>query len=307
MELSERPREASAESGIAAGWRPPRHLVAGLALVAIAWPLAWFGPRPYASYTFFPLWLGYILAVDGLAFVRTGTSLLSRSRQRFLLLFAFSLPLWWLFEGANRFVDNWSYQLPRDYPPLVYILLASIAFSTVMPAIFVTAEFYRSLTPFAPARRWIRIAPSPTGLQAIAGLGLAMFAAALLLPEVAFPLVWIGLFLAFDATNALAGSPSIVGQLAERRWDTVLVLFAAGLTCGFFWEMWNSRSMPRWVYDIPYASWLPVFEMPLLGYGGYLPFALEVYAIYHFLHRLTLRHRDGDHNDYLHFDGARRG
>jgi hypothetical protein len=26
-----------------------------------------------------------------------------------------------------------------------------------------------------------------------------------------------------------------------------------------------------------------VFEMPLLGYGGYLPFGLEIYAAYHFL------------------------
>ncbi|MFB3091589.1 MAG: hypothetical protein ACE1ZD_00140, partial [Dehalococcoidia bacterium] len=26
-----------------------------------------------------------------------------------------------------------------------------------------------------------------------------------------------------------------------------------------------------------------VFEMPLLGYGGYIPFGLEVFAMYHFL------------------------
>jgi hypothetical protein len=26
-----------------------------------------------------------------------------------------------------------------------------------------------------------------------------------------------------------------------------------------------------------------VFEMPLLGYGGYIGFALEVYALYHLL------------------------
>ena len=26
-----------------------------------------------------------------------------------------------------------------------------------------------------------------------------------------------------------------------------------------------------------------IFEMPLLGYGGYLPFALELYAVYHFV------------------------
>jgi len=299
VELTDRTRGADA----GARWQPPRQLVAGLLFVAVAWPLAWFGPEPYANYTFFPLWLGYILTVDGLTVVRTGTSPLTRNWQRFIMLFGFSLPLWWLFELANRSLGNWRYQLPRDYPPLTYVLLASIAFSTVMPAIFVTAEFYRSLKPFAPARRWIRIAPSRTGLAVIAVLGLAMFVASLAFPDIAFPLVWVGLFLAVDALNGLTGAKSIAGQVAERRWDTVLVLFAAGLTCGFFWEMWNYWSMPKWVYDISYASWLPVFEMPLLGYGGYLPFALEVYAIYHLLHGLLFRRRDG----YLHFDGARRG
>jgi hypothetical protein len=46
--------------------------------------------------------------------------------------------------------------------------------------------------------------------------------------------------------------------------------------CGFFWEAWNFYSYPKWVYHVPFVSWLKLFEMPLLGYGGYLPFALEV-------------------------------
>jgi hypothetical protein len=297
MELTR--RTGNAETGV----RLPRHLPAGLLLAGIAWPLAWFGPDPWSSYTFFPLWLGYILTVDGVTALRTGTSLLTRSRQRFILLFGFSLPLWWLFEIANRALGNWRYQLPRDYDPLTYFLLASLAFSTVMPAIFVTAGLYRTLGPFAPARHWVRIAPSRGGLLAIALLGLAMFAASLVFPEVAFPLVWIGLFLAIDALNALTGSRSIAAQVATGRWDTVLVLFAAGLTCGVFWEMWNFWSMPKWVYDIPYAAWLPVFEMPLLGYGGYFPFALEVYAVYHLLHRLVYRLPDA----HLRFDEPAEG
>ena len=51
----------------------------------------------------------------------------------------------------------------------------------------------------------------------------------------------------------------------------------------FFWEMWNYYSYPKWIYHVPWGGWLPIFEMPLLGYGGYLPFALELYALYHFL------------------------
>ena len=57
--------------------------------------------------------------------------------------------------------------------------------------------------------------------------------------------------------------------MREGRWDTVLVLFAAGLICGWFWELWNVFSMPKWIYQVPFVGWLKLFEMPILGYGGY--------------------------------------
>jgi hypothetical protein len=37
-----------------------------------------------------------------------------------------------------------------------------------------------------------------------------------------------------------------------------------------------------------------LFEMPLLGYGGYLPFALELYGLYHLLTGL-LGHKTTDY------------
>jgi hypothetical protein len=283
---------------VAGGRFLPPQLVIGLAIVAVAWPLAWAGPELLSQYTFFPLWLGYILTVDGLTSLRGGTSLLERSPARFTLLFVFSIPLWWLFELANRFLGNWAYRSPREYMSLTYVALASIAFSTVMPAIFVTAQLWR--TVIRHEIRWIRIAPGRNGLLAIAAAGLAMFVGSLVLPDILFPFVWIGLFLLVDPINRLTGARSIAGQVTERRWDTVLVLFAAGLTCGFFWEMWNINANPKWVYDVPHVGFLKIFEMPILGYGGYLPFALEIYAAYHLLHTLVFRTRDR----YLRFDHA---
>ncbi len=281
----------------------PRQLVVGVALIAIAWPLAWAGPAPYSEHTFFPLWLGYILTVDGLVRLRSGTSLLSRSRSRFALLFLFSIPLWWLFELANAFLGNWRYVVPRERGPVEYALLASISFSTVLPAVFATAELYRTVPPFRRPIRWVRVAPSRAGLVGIAAVGLSMVVLALVFPGQAFPLVWIGLFVFLDPINRLTGGRSLAAQAAARRWDTVLVLFAAGITCGFFWEMWNSRSMPMWVYRVPYADGPKLFEMPWLGYGGYLPFALETYASYHLLHTLLFRAPDA----YLRFDEAADG
>lgn len=281
--------------------RFPPQLAAGPLLIAVAWPLAWFGPGPLRQYTFFPLWLGYILTVDGLTALRTGTSLLTRSRSRFVLLFLFSIPGWWLFEAANRRLDNWRYVTPRHYGPVAYAALASLDFSTVIPAILATAELIRTLPGFRRERHWIRFAPSRSGLLATGGLGLLLIAGSLIFPNLFFPAIWIGVFLALDVVNRLTGGKSLAEQVANRRWDTVLVLFAAGLVCGFFWEMWNFWSMPKWTYHVPYADWLRIFEMPLLGFGGYLPFALELYALYQLLHTLVFRRRDA----YLRLDHPR--
>ena len=67
----------------------------GLLLLAVCWPLNWTLPGMRTAYLFFPLWLGYILVVDALVLSRTGTSLWTRSRRDFVLLFVASVPAWW--------------------------------------------------------------------------------------------------------------------------------------------------------------------------------------------------------------------
>ena len=61
-----------------------------------------------------------------------------------------------------------------------------------------------------------------------------------------------------------------------------MVCLAVGcLVCGFFWEMWNVLSYLKWIYHVPFVGVLHVFEMPLLGYLGYIPFSWELFALYH--------------------------
>jgi hypothetical protein len=43
--------------------------------------------------------------------------------------------------------------------------------------------------------------------------------------------------------------------------------------------MWNSGSLAHWEYGIPFTHRFQLFEMPLLGYAGYLPFGLECVAV----------------------------
>jgi hypothetical protein len=39
--------------------------------------------------------------------------------------------------------------------------------------------------------------------------------------------------------------------------------------------LWNWHSLAKWVYTVPGVERWHIFEMPLLGYAGYLPFGLE--------------------------------
>ena len=59
--------------------RFPLHGWLGLLLVGLFWPLNWLLEGLRTHWGFFPLWLGYSLAVDGICQYRSGTSLLANN------------------------------------------------------------------------------------------------------------------------------------------------------------------------------------------------------------------------------------
>jgi hypothetical protein len=257
----------------------------GLSLVAVFWPLNWGLPDEThrTAYLFFPLWLGYILVIDALVVLRTGTSMLCRSRRDFFFLFIASAPGWWLFEIINRRTQNWEYRGSEIFTGLEYILLSTISFSTVMPAVFETAELART---FRWARRLAHGRRVPSSRPVLLGLlaaGIVMLTLTLIWPRCFYPLVWGSVFLILEPLNAFLGRPTLLDSLRQGDWRPVACLSTGALICGFFWEMWNYFSYPKWVYHTPGAEFLHVFEMPLLGYLGYLPFAWELFALRHFL------------------------
>jgi hypothetical protein len=263
--------------------RWPVHGWVGLILLAVCWPLNWTLPAVRTSYLFFPLWLGYILVVDALVQVRTGTSLWTRSRKDFSLLFLISAPVWWLFELINLRTANWEYVGRELFSTFQFALLCTISFSVVVPALFETAELMRSFRWMDPFARGPR---APTARAMFAGLfviGLAMLAALLVWPKIFYPFTWIALVLIFEPINYWTSRPYFLEQLCNGDWRTVILLSFGALVCGFFWEMWNYYSFPKWTYHIPGLGFWRIFEMPLLGYGGYIPFALEVYALKNFI------------------------
>ncbi len=280
----ERPTPLKTSPIAPAQWLP--RLIIGAALNTVAWVSAWARVGPLAHYSFFPLWLGFILIVDALTEAQSGTSLWRRNHCAFVALFIISAPFWWYFERLNRYVGNWHYLTPQHYGALAYVFWASLAFSTVIPAVLSVAELLGAFGGGAQAVRPLARLSVQTAIAMIAAGG-GTLALSLIFPQQCFPFLWLSLLLILDPINDHFGEPSIIGLLRARSFARIARLMAAGLICGFFWEMWNYWSLPKWYYTVPYVGFDKVFEMPILGYIGYLPFALEIFVVYHFARLIT--------------------
>ncbi|MDQ6747100.1 MAG: hypothetical protein M3010_03205, partial [Candidatus Dormibacteraeota bacterium] len=124
---------------------------------------------------------------------------------------------------------------------------------------------------------------SRTLLIALICLGAVCFLLPVVWPLYFFPLIWGFLALILDSINCWRGLPSILACWSRGNWRVPAAFYIAGLVCGLLWEFWNYWAFPKWFYTVPFVGFLKVFEMPLLGYLGYGPFAWEVYALFWFV------------------------
>jgi hypothetical protein len=258
---------------------------AALLWLAASWTLAWTRFPWFESFqqhTFTPLWLGYIVCVNALTMQRAGNCPLMREPARFAALFPLSALFWWFFEYLNRFVANWRYTGIADFDALEYTFFATLAFSTVLPAVTSTAEWIGTFPRLGAAfARWQPLhVPRPKVAAALVlALTTLSLAALGVFREYVFPLVWISPVLVIICLQALGGRPTVLAPLAGGDWREFARYSGAALACGFLWEMWNYSSLARWEYSIPHVDRFRIFEMPLLGYAGYLPFGIECAAI----------------------------
>ena len=255
------------------------HGWAGVLLIALAWPLNWTLPGLRTQFLFFPLWLGYTLLIDALVVRRRGSSIFKRSPKDFVLLFVYSAPAWWLFEAFNIRTHNWQYLGGEHFNWVTYFVLTTLSFSTVMPAVFETAELVRSAGWMRHLSDGPRLRPTRSVRLIMFGIGFAMLALSMIWPSRLYPFLWGSAFLLAEPINASRGRGLVLAYLRRGDWRPVMALAIGTLVCGFFWEFWNYYSYPKWTYHTPGVEFLHIFEMPLLGYLGYPPFGLELYAL----------------------------
>ncbi len=263
--------------------RFPARGYVGVVLVAVFWYLNWNLSGLRTHWGFFPLWLGYCLTIDAITYYKKGSSLISRNLKGYISLFLVSAPSWWLFELLNKPGNYWSYTAREYFSDLEYFLLASVSFSTVIPAVFGTSEWVGTFSKIRNMPAWIKIGRKRHEVVLFFILGVIMLFVVLFLPDYGAPFLWMSVFLIIDPLNVWLGNRSILQETGNGNWNPVITLWVGCLICGFFWEMWNYHSNPKWIYDVPGVNFWHVFEMPAPGYLGYLPFSLELFAIYHFI------------------------
>ena len=258
----------------------PAHGWMGFVALAGAEWLLFHHVEPVATY-FTPIaWSAYILIADAATFAITGRSRLNDAPLSLARMALLSIPLWPIFEAYNLRLENWEY-VGVPLPWVAAMVGYGWSFATITPAIFETSDLVQAMLPTVGGEPW-KISRSAETAVMICG------AACLVIPLVApravaahlFALVWVGFLLLLDPINRRLELPSFLGDLSEGFRRRFYGFLAAGFVCGWLWEFWNYWAAAKWHYTFPMFQSMKIFEMPVPGYLGFLPFALECFTMY---------------------------
>ena len=263
----------------------------GVAVLAAGWILSWnyrfgwFPPLPerlQVQLSYAPLWAGFILIVNALCVKRSGHSPMTDHPWAYAATFPASSLFWWFFEYLNRYVWNWYYLGIEHLGAVEYTVYATVCFASVLPGVCAVAALLHTFGPFADEhyagmgrvdlRGWRAV--GVMGFLAALGLaGIVYF------PQYAFPLLWLSPLMVFLLVQVALREPCALDCLAAGNWSIVFRFAVAALVCGFCWETWNYYALAKWVYAVPYVHRFQIWEMPLVGFAGYLPFGMECAAV----------------------------
>ena len=263
----------------------------GVAVLAVGWLLSWnyrfgwFPPLPerlQVQFSYAPLWAGFILIVNALCVKRSGHSPMTDHPWAYAATFPASSLFWWFFEYLNRYVWNWYYVGIESLGAAEYTIYATICFASVLPGVCAVAALLHTFRPFADenyanmGRVNLRGWRAQVVLSFVAVLGLAGI---VLFPQFTFPLLWLSPLMVFLIVQVALREPCALDCLAAGNWSIVFRFAVAALICGFCWETWNYYALAKWVYAVPYVHRFQIWEMPLIGFAGYLPFGMECAAV----------------------------
>lgn len=247
-------------------------------------------PAWFIHWSDVPLFWGAVLMLDGWVYTRTGgKSLVAKIPQELIGIGVASMTGWMIFEFLNFFVnDNWYYPHGNILDREVFLLYAFIISSGLLPLAF---EFYLVFMSFPKlAKRFskgkkIVFSQGIKNILLVLALG-SMFASGLF-PNTLFFTLWVSppVILAIVLNKIGVWTP--LDPIAKGNWSPALLSALTYFVAGFLLEGQNYLSAIHdgqealftadpayWQYSLPYVNVGHIFEMPFLGFFGYLPFGI---------------------------------
>jgi hypothetical protein len=260
-------------------------VTAGVVLTGVGIAALTGALRPLEHFSYPVVWWGVLLLLDAWNARRWGVAPINGNAHHFL---AVTLPLsvlfWLVYELLNLRFPQWRYEGEPE-STWAQIMFGFAAYATVIPIIL---QFQWLLA--GPAARWVlpgwldrevRRRPAVYVSIGIAMLALPAFLRLFWVNQLMWiaPAILAAPFL--SKPSNLAPSPRLAAAFAGS-------VAVAGIAGGFLWELFNYWSATKWKYLIMTDA-AHVFEMPLVGYLGFVPFAFSTVAIYAWQRRVPAR------------------
>lgn len=246
-----------------------------------------------------PLFWGITITLDGIVYRRTGgKSIMGTRPQEILGIGVASMGGWMFFEYLNFFVENnWIYPEGVLISKPEFLLYAILGSSGLFPMTF---EMYSLINTYPRFKyRFIdgpKVKASTGVLIFLILLGFAGLFATGYLPNVLFFLLWLAPITILSALLIKLDIWTPFRPIREGNWSPLLVFATTYLLVGLILECQNyfsgihadggilvqSYNPSYWVYSIPYVNVYHLFEMPILGYLGYLPFSIHCWIFWIF-------------------------
>lgn len=246
-------------------------------------------PKIILNWSAIPLFWGFAFMLDGWVYVRQGgKSMISKHPQATIGIGVSGISGWLIFEYLNFFVDdNWFYpkaDLIGSNEFVIYAVLGSSGL--LIPTIII----YHLLTTFD----WLnfkykngpKISLSPFAQNIVLAVALGGLFLTSFFPDQLFTILWFAPLIILLVVLEKMKVWTPVTPIKNGDWSYTALTALSYLIFGFLLECWNYLSGTHdggelvtycpdyWVYSIPYVSVFHVFEMPILGFVGYLPFGV---------------------------------
>ncbi|MBN1423615.1 hypothetical protein JXA88_03575 [Candidatus Fermentibacteria bacterium] len=258
--------------------------VVGVGVHGLAWSRVLEGDLAWGMWFYQASWWSYLGILAGvLAAIRPRP--LEAWGRDFLVVLPWSVVWWVFFDIVGLRLQNWYYVM---LPPSRGLRWCGFwtAFATVIPLTLLTHDALRHIGLFGKTK-WPEFDLTGRLLRIIMVAGAVALLLSLAWPRCCFPLTWLFAPLLIEPCVARRSVSTILTELSQGRPATLLRLLTAGFVVGGLWELFNAYSLSRWIYTVPGLEEGKVFEMPILGFLGFPPFALATYSFWSAVRRLN--------------------